>query len=492
MSLDFRAEGQELQVNPNNITPITTPSTVQLAPTRTQIPPATVDLQLLDNAEISYPALGEVSPVAHTSGVSTPSGTTAPVFENRGYIASIVTFNPFQPPDLITASGPVTLTPLHLNQPWSISVGASSSLNYDSNITRNAEGPHLDDGYLHSAVGFDFRWGTKTDVVALELSYNYTADLFDRYSQFDTYTHNLSFSSRIGRSSFVLVPYVVGRFRSVENQGAIDSGRQSYDFLLSGVQGENHYYDNLVHQYNFSYTTVFYPARQGADFGIWDLSQQLNFSLQDRPDRGYLQNVQFFPWSELKRTVPEGLQPVDEVMGGVGGSATLAQNLTLQAKVGWGGVSSDDPTINYGSYSGLRYNATILYQPQKYIVVTSGFQRVLIFTPQVRSHYLDEINATLAFPLEIGPYLTLTPAFEIYRAESLDYTDPSDHSIYLQPSFTASYKFDEHFAIFGKFQYSDGISTDVGANQLGIDQFSGGESRYTTDVQGSAGFTSLF
>jgi hypothetical protein len=490
--LNFRAEGQQLNSNPNNITPITSPATVQLSPPASPVSAATIDMQLLDNAEVSYPALGEVSPVARTSGVSTPSGTTAPVFENRSYIANVVTPNPFQPPDLITANGPVVLTSLHLNQPWSISFGIGSSLNYDSNITRNSGATHLDDGYIHTAAGFDFRLGTKTDAVALDLAYNYTADLFDRYSQFDTYTHNLSFSSRIGRSSFVLVPYVVGRFRSVESQNADDSGRQSYDFLQGGAQGENSYFPDLVHVYNFSYTTVSYPAQKNSDFGIWDLAQQLNYNFNNQPDRGYLQDVQVFPWVELRRTVPEGLEPVDEVSGGVGGSATLVQNLSVRAKVGWGNVSSDDPAINYSSYSGFRYNASLVYRPLRYIVLSSQFQRTLSFNPQVRSRYIDQINTSLAFPFSIGPYLTLTPAFAFYHAVSLDYTDSNDQSNYLQPSFTVAYKFDDHFAIFGKFEYSDNISTQLDVNQLGVNQPGNSQNQSTHDVQGSAGFTSLF
>jgi hypothetical protein len=316
----------------------------------------------------------------------------------------------------------------------------------------------------------------------MDLAYDFTADLFNKYSQFDTYTHNVTFSSRIGRSSFVLVPYLVGRFRSVENQAARDSGRQSYDFLLAGVHGENTYLPGLVHSYDFSHTSVSYPARIGANFEVWDLSQQLNYDLPLNPTQRFLQNAQVFPWVDLRRTTPDGADPVDEISAGIGGTATLRQNLTLKAKVGWGNVSSSDKSINYNDYSGFRYDAGFSYLPWQHFVLSSEFQRVLYFNPQVRSRYIDQIDASVAFPFTFGPSLQVIPAFGVYRAASLDDLDPHDYSLYLRPSLTLSYKLNENFAVFGKVEYSDQISTLFGTLQT----------QYISDTQGSVGFTLLF
>jgi hypothetical protein len=492
--LNSPAKGQSLNLNPNNLMPHPVPKTVNLAGPQTPPPAADLETQDLENAEIDLLTPGEVSPIAHTSGVSTPSGTTAPVFANRSYIANIVTFNPFQPPDLITANGgPVGLEPLRVDQPWSISVRASSSLNYDSNITRTSGSPQLTDGYLHSEAGVQSRFGTNSDPIALTLSYDYTADLFDRYRQFDTYTHNFSFSSRIGRSAFVWVPYAVGRFSSVESQIASDSGRQSYNFLVGGVHGENSYYPDLVHVYNLSYTSVSYPALTGADFGIWDLSQQVYFKPQ-YPTGRFLQGFEFYPWLELKRTVPDDLEPVDEINGGVGASVTLADHLILQAEVGWGNVSSEQQRISSQPYSGFRYDTSLVYRPFRYLAFSTHAQRVVTFTPQVVSEEVDEVDAAISFPLNFGPKFSLTPALAFYHAENA--IGQNLESFYFQPSVTAAFKIGTHLAIFGKFQYSGNFSNDpVGATELGSGQFPIGipiNHGYTQDAQGSAGFTSLF
>lgn len=477
-----KCQTMDTNVNANQVAPNTIPNTVQLAPPQAPPPPTIIDMQHLYDAQISETSVGEVSPVARTSGVSAPSGRTAPVFEERGYIASIVTPNPFLPPDLITSSEPVALEPLRLNQPWNLSAEANESVNYDSNIERAPDHDHLGDGYLHNSGGLDFRLGTKADSFALDLAYDYTADLFSTQHEFDTYTHNFAFSSRIGRSSFVLIPFVVGRFSSVESQAGTDSGRESYDFLQAGAHGENSYYSDLVHTYDFSHTTVYYPAKVGANFGIWDLSQQLNFNLPIPPGRHLLQNLQFFSWLDVKRTIPDGVNPVDEVSGGFGGTATLFQNLTVKAKVGWGSVSSNDQSVNYDSYSGFRYDTGFFYQPWSFMVVSTDFQRVLSFTPQIRSHEVDVIDSSLAFPLVFNPHFTVTPAIGCYHAISDDYLDPSDSSIYIRPSLSIVYKFNEHFAAFGKFQYSSEISNE----------FRSTETDYTNDTQGSVGMTLLF
>ncbi len=411
-SFDVAWEGQTLrgESQPDDSTNTTT---APLAPPSTNIPGITTEPLRYNNAQITSPLQGKVAPVASTSGVSTPSGVSAPIFANPNLIARTITFNPFQPPDLISSSVPVNLTPLRAGDLWSLSFIGNSSLNYDSNITRNS-GTALSDGYVHSGAGFNFRWGTSTEPVAFDLSYAYSADLFNRLHQFDTYTHDFSFSSRIGRSSFVLVPYVVGQFRSVESQDATASGRQSYNFLLAGAHGENSYFPNLVHTYDFSHTGIVYTQLNGANFEVWELSQQLDYILADRPTQPGLQSVKLFPWVDLKETTRTMAEPVDEISGGIGGAVTISRNLTLKGQVGWGDVSSNDRSVRYDTYSGLRYDTGVAFQPWRYLVLAVDYRRVLSFNPIVTSREIDELDFSLAAPLQIGPHLTLTPAIGVF------------------------------------------------------------------------------
>jgi len=402
----------------------------------------------------------------------------APIFNNPALISRTVSFNPFQPPDLITSSVPVNLPPLDEKALWSIAANANSSLNYDSNITRSSSA-HEADGYLHSSAGLDFRLGTPTEPVAFDLSYNYSADLFDRHSEFDTYTHNFAFSSRIGRSSLILVPYLVGQFRTVENQAALDSGRQTYNFLLAGVHGEYAYFPNLVQVSDFSHTDVSYSQRSGTNFEVWELAQQLNYTIQAESTQREVQNVRLYPWMDLKETSRSAAEPVDEISGGVGGSIAVAQHLTMAAQVGWGDVSSEDHTVNYSSYSGFRYETSLVYQPLSYLLLTADFHRILSFNPTVSSRETDEIDLSAESPFTFGPHLTVTPAIGVFRADSNDYTFP-ENSLYIQPALTIVYKFDENVAVFGKVEYS----TNIG-HQSGVTD-------YTNDLQASAGLTLLF
>jgi len=465
----FSTLAGECQVN-DNIIP--------LVPPNTSIPGIISETPGYNSVEIATPAFGTVSPVAATSGVSTPSGISAPIFSNPGLISRTVTFNPFQPPDLITASIPANLPPLRTTDLWNISASANSSLNSDSNITRSSSA-HLSDGYLHAGGGLDLRWGTNTEPLAFDLSYNYSADLFERQTQFDTYTHDFAFSSRIGRSTFVLVPYAVGQFRTVGNQGALDSGRQSYNFLLEGVHGEYCYFPDLVHDYDFSHTGVTYSQRGGANFEVWDLSQQLDYTIESKSTQREIQSLRLYPLLEVKETSRSVAAPVDEINGGVGGSISLAQNVTMAAQVGWGDVSSADRTVNYDSYSGLRYDASLVYQPLRYLILTTEYRRILSFNPTVSSRDTDELDVSAESPLALGPHLTVTPAVGLFRAVSNDYTFPED-SLYIQPAFTVAYKFNDHFAAFGKVEYSTNIAHEYGTTS------------YTNDLQGSIGVNLLF
>jgi hypothetical protein len=421
---------------------------------------------------------GIVAPVARTSGVSTPSGTSAPVFENPALISNLVQPNAFQPADLVTDFQPVTLEPLNPKGLWDLSLLGNSSVNYDSNITRDSSS-HLGDAYYHEGGGFDFRYGAPLSIVAVDLTYSYSADLFNKYDIFNTYTHNLAYSMRIGRSNFVLVPYFVARFRSIATEAAADSGREAYNFAQAGFHGENTYYPDLIHTYDFSHTSISYPNRVGDDFELWDLNQQLNYTLQPFLAHDFVQSVTVFPWFELKQTTPQRTAAIDEISGGVGGGTVLANNLTLKGKVGWGNVSSGDHSINYDSFSGLRFDTSLIYQPLRYLLSSVEYRRELNFNPITNSRDTDELFFTLAAPCALTPRLTVTPSFELYRGVSNDYTFPQSGT-YLQPSLTTGYAINQNFSAYLKILYSSRIDDELGTTS------------YTTDFQGSLGIALLF
>ena len=95
---------------------------------------------------------------------------------------------------------------------WDISASAVTAVNYDSNISRtNTPNQRFADFYEHESAGVNARLGANSSPIEASLAYSYTADIFDRYSFFNTYTHNVDFSTRIGRSNFVAIPYFIGQ-----------------------------------------------------------------------------------------------------------------------------------------------------------------------------------------------------------------------------------------------------------------------------------------
>jgi len=407
-----------------------------------------------------------IATVAPVSGVSGTSQTVSPSEIYNQTIGRTVNPNAFLPTDNITDSPIIVLPSMRTNGWWDLSASASTAINYDSNITRSAEGqPSFDDFYQHESAAVNFRLGTDSAPFAMQLNYNYTADLFDKYTDFDTYTHTLNFQSRIGRSNVKFFPYFTGSFRSVEDPAARDSGRETYDYLTEGLRGEEDIFPTLVHTYDFSHTSVDYDQRTGENFEIWRLYQQLDFKPFLREGHSSippaLNNVSFYPWVELKQTAPTNGRAVQEVNGGGGASATINDQLSLNGRVGWGDVESTNPTIDNGSFSGWRYDASVDYVPVRELRMRLSYDRILSFTPSTVGRDVDVLDFVMESPLAFGSHFVLIPAIEFYHAESNDYQDP-EHALFPQPSLQLTYQMNDHFAAFMKTQYRETDDTQFG------------------------------
>jgi hypothetical protein len=334
----------------------------------------------------------------------------------------------------------------------------------------------LGDFYEHTSAGVNFRVGTAATPIALQLAYNYSADLFDRYTSFDTYTHDLDFQGRIGRSNVILIPYFVGSFRSVEDPAARDAGRESYDYLSEGLRGQEQMAPDLIHTFDFSHTSVNYFQRTGADFQIWELYQELDLKplvAENAKSPFIFSDAKVFPWLDIKQTTPSTGDDVNELNGGIGGSVNLAQQLSVQARVGWGDVESSSGSVRNGSFSGFRYNTEIDYSPLKILQLRLSYGRILSFTPTTIGRSVDILDFVIESPLAFGSHFVLTPAVEIYHTNSTDYQDP-EHSTFPQPSLQLTYKINDNVGLFLRSQYRDtddvryGIQTDVKVLQTSI------------------------
>jgi hypothetical protein len=321
--------------------------------------------------------------------------------------------------------------------------------------------------------------GTAATPVELHLTYDYNAGIFTKYTDFDTYTHNLSFQSRIGRGNVKWFPYFTGSFRSVENPAALNSGRETYDYLQEGVRGEEDIFPNLIHTYDFSHTSVSYGQRVGDDFQVWRLYQELDVKPFLRSTSARIQRpettVTFYPWLEMKETAPKDIAGVGELNGGIGGRLTLNDQISLEARGGWGGVSSNDPSVRNGAFSGPRYDFAFDYQPISELRLRLTYDRLISFTPSTVGRDVNVADAIIEFPLTFGSHFVVVPALELYRADSNDYQN-FEHAFFPEPSLQVNYQVNDHLAAYFKLQYratddtTFGVATDVNVLQttLGI------------------------
>lgn len=458
------ARGQDLGGESGSVTP-STDSTIPNATSNTSVQRTNGQNQNTQSANLTSAVVQFYDPsttasVAPTSGTSGTSRAFQPVLSYAETVGRTVNPNAFLPSDSITDSSVVLLPPTRTRGAWDISASAVTGINYDSNITRSpAPNQRIGDFYEHNSVGANFRLGTITSPLAFHLAYSYSADTFDRYTGFDTYTHNLDFQMRIGRSNVVCIPYFIGSFRSVEDPDARDSGRESYNFLEEGAQGVDQFTPNLVHTYNFSHTSVDYGQRIGENFELWELDQELDL----KPfERGVMpsvastyQNVSLFPWLDLKQTAPTGNFPtVNEISGGIGGTVEINREISLRARVGYGGVESADPTIGEGQYSGWRYSAEAEYVPIRELHFRLSYERLLSFAPTSIGRSADVLDFVVESPLDLGAHFILTPSVEFYRSSSNDYLDP-ETSLFPQPSLQLNYQINNHVAAFMQAQYRD-------------------------------------
>jgi hypothetical protein len=341
---------------------------------------------------------------------------------------------------------------------WDFYTSLSSAFDYDSNITRSASGgPILGDTFEHHAISVNVRMGTETSPAAFLLGYNYSADIFNHYTQFNTFTHNVNFAGRIGRSNVIIEPYFLGSFRSVDDPSARDSGRESYHYLQAGMRGENKLTPVFAHTYDFSHSTVDYFQRTNDNFEIWELYQELDANLFPQSSTKALPsyiNAKVFPWLDLKQTSPSNQAAVEEVAGGAGGTVDLGRQLAVQARVGWGEVGSSDPAIGEGHYSGLRYHASVEYLPLNELHFRLSYDRDLSFAPTTVGRNSDILDFVIESPLDFGSHIVLIPAVEIYHAESNDYLDPGS-AWFPQPSLRLSYEINDHAAVYLQTQYRD-------------------------------------
>ena len=431
----------------------------------------------LTTAVVEFYDPATIAGVAPTAGTSGTSRAFEPVLSYAETIGRQVNPNAFNPSDSISDSAVVILPSVRSSGWWDISASAVTAINYDSNIARTTTaGQRFADFYEHESAGANFRLGNSSSPLELHLAYNYTADLFDRYSDFDTYTHNVDFQARIGRSNFVAVPYFIGSFRSVQSPLAISAGRESYDYLEEGVRGNDTFSPDLVHVYDFSHTSVDYLQRVGDNFQIWNLDQELDYRPQART-RGdvpeLIQNLTVFPWLDLKETDPDNFASTSEISGGMGGSFEIDREVSVRGRVGWGGVDSSDPTISHGQYSGWRYDASIDYIPIQAFHLRVAYDRILSFVPTTVGRSVDVLDVLLESPLALGSHFTLTPAVEFYYSLSQDYLD-NENAFFPQPSLQLNYSITPHVSVFAQAQYRDtddtrfGFQTDIKVLQTSV------------------------
>ena len=424
-------------------------------------------------------AVAPIAPTSGTSGISRPFSADVPYSQT---VNGAVNPNSFLPTDIISDNPVILLPSMRTSGWWDIWATVSTSTNYDSNITR-ASSDVIGDFYQHVSASLNSRIGTASSPVALQLAYNYTDDLFERYTDFDTSTHNIDFQARVGRSNVVFTPYFTGSLRSVETPGGLESGRESYDFLEEGVRGEDIFTPNLIHTYQFSHTSVDYQQLTGDNFEIWRLYQELDIKPACKTVASvypsFFDNLSVFPWLELKQTAPSDASTVNEINGGVGTSFSIDSELAFQARVGWGDVQSDDPTIGNGTFSGWRYDTELDYDPFRNLHLKLSYDRVLSFTPTTIGRSVDVLDLVVETPFYLGAHFILIPAFEFYRTVSNDYQDP-ETAIFPQPSLQLSYEINQHIALYMKAQYRD-----TGDTQFGIDS-------HVRVLQTSAGLTATF
>jgi hypothetical protein len=289
--------------------------------------------------------------------------------------------------------------------------------------------------------------------------------VFTRYTDFDTYTHDINFAARIGRSNVKWFPYFSGSFRSVENPAALASGRETYDYLQEGLRGEEDIFPNLVHTYDFSHTSVDYGQRLGDNFQIWRLYQELNFKFFTRtaPARfpTAAEDLALFPWLEMKETAPQNYAETNELNGGLGARMRLNDKLAVEARGGWGAVQSNDPSVSDGSFSGPRYDVSIDYRPASQLRVRLSYDRLLSFTPTSVGRDVNVFDGVIESPWQIGGHFTAIAAIEIYRADSNDYQD-FEHAFFPQPSLQITYQMNDHLAGYLKTQYRETDDTEFG------------------------------
>jgi hypothetical protein len=414
--------------------------------------PLTQLTQKYTHPDLEGPYLGRTSPVATISGVSGSARGSATIFYANERISREVTSNPFQPPDIISSEVPLNLVSPRSEDEWDVSGAGNAALNYDSNIRRSSSQP-VGDFYTNVNGGVEARSGTVTDPVEADMAYDYSEDIFARQTQFNTRTHSFSAESRIGRSSFLFQPYFLARFRSVDDQSASESGRQSSDYLLEGVHGEMTPLSGLVYNSDFSYETVNYPASHADNFAEWNVNQELDFQLLNYEKRSYLEKVTVFPWIDLRETAPTEFAAVNQIDGGVGAAVSLLDHLTFHGEVGWGSVSSNDKSINYGSYSGSRYAVSLSYHTEQNLEFGVSYAKVLSFTPLTVGRVTEQAEAFITMPLTLTTHFELIPRLAFYSASSDDYTlDQSN--LYGDFELSAIYKFNDHLGLFAKAKYT--------------------------------------